>query len=581
MHRVGNDAILAKQDTARLTFDMSESTPTTGGRSQPGSEEDRQAYFSRRELTLLTRGQATTIQELLDIRASRSEWLRERTLATAVGVRIRNGQYTDRPAILAFVFSKVHPNWLPPDRLLPPHLEGEGSLWCDLDVLEFACLPGRQPARDRARAEEESSELVDDLRGCSAVLGPGSQVACDDTFVTMGPIVVDSSAPYQLGFLTNCHVAGTSPEMSEGRCLYHPHCPSHGPGVPIGEVRRVVSFRSDLEWFGFYINQLPAPRADIRVRVDGAFATFDPTFHAHHITARPRGLPPGAVGPVLHILPAWPVTALVSQQVAKVGRSSGLTRGTVMAYAVEYYVDSKRAFASDLLIRSSNEIFLSSAFVSSDPFYHSFASDPFYHSFASDPFYHSFASDTFYHFFASDRFYHFFASDRFYHSFASDPFYHSFASDPFYHSFASDRFYHSFASDPFYHSFASDPFYHSFASDPFYHSFASDPFYHSFASDTFYNFFASDRFYHFFASDRFYHSFASDPFYHSFASDPFYHSFASDPFYHSFASDPFYHSFASDPFYHSFASDPFYHSFASDPFYHSFASDPFYHSFAS
>ncbi|CAI5478930.1 unnamed protein product, partial [Closterium sp. Yama58-4] len=246
----------------------------------------------------------------------------------------------------------VHPNWLPPDRLLPARLEGEGSLWCDLDVLEFACLPGRlQPGRDRARAEEESSELVDDLRGCSAVLGPGSQVACDDTFVTMGPIVVDSSAPHQLGFLTNCHVAGTSPEMSEGACLYHPHCPSLGPGVPIGEVRRVVSFRSDFEWFGFYINHQP----DIRVRVDGAFATFAATIHAHHITARPRGLPPGAVGPLLHILPSWPVTALVSQQVAKVGRSSGLTSGTVMAYAVEYYVDSKRAFASDLLIRSSTE----------------------------------------------------------------------------------------------------------------------------------------------------------------------------------------------------------------------------------
>ncbi|CAI6010064.1 unnamed protein product, partial [Closterium sp. NIES-65] len=274
------------------------------------SEEDRQAYFSRRELTLRTRGQATTIQELLNIRASRSEWLRERTLATAVGVRIRNGQYTDRPAILAFVFSKVHPNWLPPDRLLPARLEGEGSLWCDLDVLEFACLPGRQPARDRARAEEESSELVDDLRGCSALLGPGSQVACDDTFVTMGPIVVNSSAPHQLGFLTNSHVAGTSPEMSEGRCLYHPHCPSHGPGVPIGEVRRMVSFRSDLEWFGFYINHQP----DIRVRVDGAFAAFTSAIHANHITARPRGLPRGAVGPVIEILPTWPVTALVSQQ---------------------------------------------------------------------------------------------------------------------------------------------------------------------------------------------------------------------------------------------------------------------------
>ncbi|GJP35241.1 hypothetical protein CLOM_g19744 [Closterium sp. NIES-68] len=149
---------------------------STGGKSQPGSEEDRQAYFARRVLRLWTGGQATTIQELLDIRAHRSQWLRERTLATAVGVRIKNGRYTDQPAILAFVSSKVHPNWLPPDRLLPPRLDGEGSLWCHLDVLEFACLPGGQPSVDRARAQELSSDLVDDLRGCSAVLGPGSQV---------------------------------------------------------------------------------------------------------------------------------------------------------------------------------------------------------------------------------------------------------------------------------------------------------------------------------------------------------------------------------------------------------------------
>ncbi|GJP35238.1 hypothetical protein CLOM_g19744 [Closterium sp. NIES-68] len=288
--------------------------------------------------------------ELLDIRAHRSQWLRERTLATAVGVRIKNGRYTDQPAILAFVSSKVHPNWLPPDRLLPPRLDGEGSLWCHLDVLEFACLPGGQPSVDRARAQELSSDLVDDLRGCSAVLGPGSQVACDGTFATMGPIVINNSAPHQLGFLTNCHVAGSSPEESEGRCLYHPHSPSHGPGVPVGEVRRVVSFRSDFEWFGFYINQMP----DVRVRVDGAFAAFAPSIRVDQITMHARGVP-GEVGPLLEISPLWPVTALVSHQVAKVGRSSGLTCGTVMAYAIEYYVDCRRAYASDLLIRSNND----------------------------------------------------------------------------------------------------------------------------------------------------------------------------------------------------------------------------------
>lgn len=67
--------------------------------------------------------QATTLLELMTIRASHSKILRCYSLGTAIGFRIRRGVLTDIPAILVFVSRKVHKQWLSPIQCLPTILE--------------------------------------------------------------------------------------------------------------------------------------------------------------------------------------------------------------------------------------------------------------------------------------------------------------------------------------------------------------------------------------------------------------------------------------------------------------------------
>lgn len=51
---------------------------------------------------------------------------------------------------------------------------------------------------------------------------------------------------------------------------------------------------------------------------------------------------------------------LVCDQVAKVGRSTGLTFGRMLAYAVEYYPEAGSPFVLDFLIESETQVRLPS-----------------------------------------------------------------------------------------------------------------------------------------------------------------------------------------------------------------------------
>lgn len=84
------------------------------------SAEDRANYFGNLQkgvlpetLGRLPKGQqATTLLELMTIRAFHSKILRRFSLGTAIGFRIKQGVLTDIPAILVFVARKVHRQWL-------------------------------------------------------------------------------------------------------------------------------------------------------------------------------------------------------------------------------------------------------------------------------------------------------------------------------------------------------------------------------------------------------------------------------------------------------------------------------------
>ncbi|XP_042375273.1 protein NARROW LEAF 1-like isoform X1 [Zingiber officinale] len=312
--------------------------------------EDRANYFANLQKGILpahvgklpTGQQATTLLDLMTIRAFHSKILRRFSLGTAIGYRIREGILTDIPAILVFVAHKVHKKWLSLNQCLPSTLEGPGGIWCDVDVVEFSYYgtPTLTPK------EQLYNKLVDELRGSDQCIGSGSQVASQETYGTLGAVVKRRTGNKQVGFLTNRHVAVDLDYPNQK--MFHPLPPNLGPGVYLGAVERATSFITDDVWYGIYAGTNP----ETFVRVDGAFIPFADGFDVSSITTSVKGL--GEIGDVKFIDLQSPIDSLVGRKVMKVGRSSGLTNGTVMAYALEYNDEKGICFFTDFLVVGEN-----------------------------------------------------------------------------------------------------------------------------------------------------------------------------------------------------------------------------------
>lgn len=287
--------------------------------------------------------QATTLLELMTIRAFHSKILRRFSLGTAIGFRIRRGVLTNIPAILVFVARKVHKQWLSRIQCLPAALEGPGGVWCEVDVVEFSYYGAPAPTPK----EQLYNELVDGLRGSDPCIGSGSQVASQETYGTLGAIVRSRTGNQQVGFLTNRHVAVDLDYPNQK--MFHPLPPSLGPGVYLGAVERATSFITDDLWYGIFAANNP----ETFVRADGAFIPFAEDFNMNNVTTSVRGI--GEVGEVNKIDLQSPIGSLIGRQVVKVGRSSGLTTGTIMAYALEYNDEKGICFFTDFLVVGENQ----------------------------------------------------------------------------------------------------------------------------------------------------------------------------------------------------------------------------------
>ncbi|CAN0855040.1 Protein NARROW LEAF 1 [Linum grandiflorum] len=315
------------------------------------SAEDRANYFGNLQKGVLPEilgrlpsgQQSTTLLELMTIRAFHSKILRRVSLGTAIGFRIRRGVLTDIPAILVFVARKVHRQWLNHVQCLPSALEGPGGVWCDVDVVEFSYFGAPAPTP----TEQLYTELVDGLRGSDPAVGSGSQVANQETYGTLGAIVKSRTENRQVGFLTNRHVAVDLDYPNQK--MFHPLPPSLGPGVYLGAVERATSFISDELWYGIFAGMNP----ETFVRADGAFIPFAEDFNMNNVTTLVRGV--GEIGDVHVIDLQSPINGLIGRQVVKVGRSSGLTTGTIMAHALEYNDDKGICFFTDFLVVGENQ----------------------------------------------------------------------------------------------------------------------------------------------------------------------------------------------------------------------------------
>ncbi|GLT81083.1 hypothetical protein SLA2020_524880 [Shorea laevis] len=313
--------------------------------------EERANYFANLQkgvlpetLNRLPKGQqATTLLELMTIRAFHSKILRCYSLGTAVGFRIKRGVLTDIPAILVFVSRKVDKQWLRPIQCLPTALEGPGGVWCDVDVVEFSYFGAPEPTPK----EQFYTDIVDDLRGGNPHIGSGSQVANQETFGTLGAIVKSQTGKRQVGFLTNRHVAVNLDYPNQK--MFHPLPPTLGPGVYLGAVERATSFITDDLWYGIFAGINP----ETFVRADGAFIPFADDFDMSTVTTSVKGV--GDIGDVKVIDLQSRIGSFIGKQVMKVGRSSGLTTGTVLAYALEYNDEKGICFLTDFLVVGENQ----------------------------------------------------------------------------------------------------------------------------------------------------------------------------------------------------------------------------------
>jgi hypothetical protein len=84
------------------------------------------------------------------------------------------------------------------------------------------------------------------------------------------------------------------------------------------------------------------------VRADGAFVPFADNFDLRQITPEMKGI--GKLGPVFKIDLDLPVASIVGMKVHKVGRTTGLTTGVIMACSVEYDDDKGITIYTDLLV---------------------------------------------------------------------------------------------------------------------------------------------------------------------------------------------------------------------------------------
>ena len=89
------------------------------------------------------------------------------------------------------------------------------------------------------------------------------------------------------------------------------------------------------------------------MRADGAFIPFAEDFYMNNVITTVRGV--GEIGDVLIIDLQSPINSLIGRQVIKVGRSSGLTTGTIMAYALEYNDEKGICFFTDFFVVGENQ----------------------------------------------------------------------------------------------------------------------------------------------------------------------------------------------------------------------------------
>jgi hypothetical protein len=283
--------------------------------------------------------EARSLNDLLKIREANRDKIEavNGNLGTALGYKWTNSVRTDHPCVIIFVPQKALPWLVPDDQKAPEILETPEGLWCLTDVV----TGGSAASLDEIEVPPISPEnqmVVNDLKSGRVGLIGGIQLAFFEDGIqnqfhsgigTAG-IAVKHTHTHEIGFLTNQHVAD-----APGRQIYHPwHHYFH-----IGTTMHTRTYEPDQDWYNGVVDETRS-----YVRCDCGFVAV-----ANHLKdyVQPGLHAIGTTGDLLRISPD--TMDIIGQKVISVGRTRGVQRGTIVAFAYEFN-DEYYSIYTDLLI---------------------------------------------------------------------------------------------------------------------------------------------------------------------------------------------------------------------------------------
>ncbi len=284
--------------------------------------------------------EAKSLNDLLRIRAANRDKIEavNANLGTALGFKWTNNKKTNHPCIIIFVPRKVE-SWLVPEgEETPKILEAPDGTWCLTDVVTGGKAESLEDIETLPELSGDNKAIVQDLKSGRIGLIGGIQLSfygdgVEDSahsFVGTAGIAVRHKEINRKGFLTNQHVAD-----APGRRIFHPWHNYYR----IGSTHSAKELAADENWYSNVIDESYS-----YVRCDCGFVDVDEHLESH---LQPGLHVIGNTGPLLRIDPDN--MDVIGQKVISLGRTRGVQRGTIVAYAYEFN-DGYFSIYTDLLI---------------------------------------------------------------------------------------------------------------------------------------------------------------------------------------------------------------------------------------
>lgn len=283
---------------------------------------------------------ARSLGDLLRIRAANAPRLEafNQNLGTALGYKTVNGKWTDEPCVILYVPTKRSEANLGRDQRIPELLYGPDELYCPTDVVIAGRAGVEVPIPE---LDLENRTVVEELRSGSLGILGGIQLwgyEGGDDFIGTAGCLVTRASDGRKGLLTNQHVGG-----SGGRSIYHPQ----REGKRIGVTRRAIETEPDEKYWDGLIDEV-----DAHYRIDCAFIELSEAVLGDAHSGLHRLGPIGAPLPLeLHTM------GPLGKKVVSIGRTRGITRGTIIAFGYEWYDEETSGYTDYLILGEGNQVF--------------------------------------------------------------------------------------------------------------------------------------------------------------------------------------------------------------------------------